>query len=93
MERIKRGERRRERDEEGMWEREIDGGVSGWEKEGDWKKEREIEREKGEWNKCAKIVSYNEYELFVYSNKVNLLKLLVWIWDFPSTLIDFKGKR
>ena len=46
MERKKRGERRRERDEEGMREREIDGGVSEWEKEGDWKRERDRERER-----------------------------------------------
>ena len=60
MERKKRGKRRRERDEEGMREREIDGGVSGWEKEGDWKREREIdrERENGEWKRCAKIVHH-----------------------------------
>ena len=58
---------KKERERWGGYEREIDGGVIGWEKEGDWKREREreIEREKGEWNRCAKIVSYNEYELSV----------------------------
>ena len=61
----KGGKKERERDEEGMREREIDGGVNGWEKEEDWKREREIELEKGEWNRYAKIVSYNEYELSV----------------------------
>ena len=76
MERKKRGERRRERDEEGMREREIDGGVIGWEKEGDWK--REIEREKGEWNRCAKIVSYNEYELSV--NSKTFVAFSDWKW-------------
>ena len=54
-----------ERDEESMREREIDGGVSGWEKEGDClkrerEKEREREREGSERerkkNRCAKIV-------------------------------------
>ena len=38
-----------------VWEREINGGVSGWEKEGDWKRERD----KGEWNRCVKIMNMN----------------------------------
>ena len=44
-----------------IWEREIDGGVSGWEKEGDWKREREI---RGKETDVPKLYIYNEYEHF-----------------------------
>ena len=39
----------REREMGRVWKREIDGGVSGWEKDGDYKRERE--REGGEWGR------------------------------------------
>ena len=47
-----------------VWSREIDGGVNGWEKEGDWKeREREIERERrGSETDVPKLYTYNEYE-------------------------------
>ena len=47
--------------------RESDRLGSLWVREGGRlkKKGREIEREKREGNRCAKIVSYNEYELSV----------------------------
>ena len=45
-----------------VWEREIDGGVSEWEKEGDWKREREIERERrGSETDVPKLYTYHEY--------------------------------
>ena len=57
MAKKEKGERRRERDEEGMRERDRWGNK--WVREGVRLKkrgrEREIERE-GEWNRCAKIV-------------------------------------
>ena len=34
----RKGGKEGEREMRRVWEREIDGGVSGWEKEGDWKK-------------------------------------------------------
>ena len=40
-----------------MREREKDGGVSGWEKEGDWKRER-----RGSETDVPKLYTYNENE-------------------------------
>ena len=68
-----------------MREREIDGGVSGWEKEGDWKREREIEREGGVKQMCqnciptmnmntlweAKDHLTNEIALYIFCNIIH----------------------
>ena len=48
-----------------MREREIDGGISGWEKEGDWKRERGREG-RGSEAVVPKLYAYNEYEHSVF---------------------------
>ena len=39
-----------------VWEREIDGGVGGWEKEGDWERERDKEGEGGVKQMCQNCI-------------------------------------
>ena len=52
-----------------VWERVIDWGVCGWEKEGDWKRERE---RRGSETDVLKLYTYNEYELSVWhTDKLN----------------------
>ena len=58
-----------------MRERERNGGVSGWEKDGDWKKrERDRKREGGVKQMCQNCIPiYNEYEHFVGMWYLNII--------------------
>ena len=63
--------------------REIDGGVYGWEKEGDWKRKRE---RRG--SETDVFVSYNEYELSVKDRHCKLDTLYLHIALLRSIVLS-----